>query len=176
VNGALKEIECPVPENLDVRLKSDRVLILPKREERATTADGQQILATVGSKQIVSPQTAAKAAERPEEGRVVAVGPGRRNSLGELVPMETDVGEWVAYEKHSGSLIEIDGVEYLEMWERAVKFDRPSLKLVQFATGVQHPASPKPALPAETPRLDQLVEGDRPSYPPPEIEGACTRR
>ena len=59
---------------------------------------------------IVLPDTAK---EKPQEGRIVAAGPGRRLDSGDLVPLEVKVGDKVLYAKYSGTEVKLDGKEYL---------------------------------------------------------------
>lgn len=59
---------------------------------------------------IVLPDTAK---EKPQEGRVVAAGPGRRLDSGDLVALEVKVGDKVLYAKYSGTEVKLDGKEYL---------------------------------------------------------------
>jgi chaperonin GroES len=63
---------------------------------------------------IIIPDTAR---EKPQEGRVVAVGPGGRDETGKLVPPDVKVGDRVLFGKWSGTEVRIDGVEYLIMKE-----------------------------------------------------------
>ncbi len=63
---------------------------------------------------IIIPDTAK---EKPQEGEVVAVGPGARNEKGELVPLEVKVGDRVLFGKWSGTEVKIDGEELLIMKE-----------------------------------------------------------
>jgi chaperonin GroES len=80
---------------------ADRVVVRPiEREE--TTKGG-----------IVIPDTAK---ERPQEGEVVAVGPGKYED-GKRVPMEVKVGDRVLFAKYGGTEIKIDGDEYLVLRE-----------------------------------------------------------
>ncbi|MBE3549958.1 MAG: Heat shock protein 60 family co-chaperone GroES [Brockia lithotrophica] len=80
---------------------SDRVVVEPlEREER--TAGG-----------IVLPDTAK---EKPQEGRVVAVGPGRYED-GKLVPMEVKVGDRVIFSKYAGTEVKVKDKEYLILRE-----------------------------------------------------------
>jgi len=58
---------------------------------------------------IVLPDTAK---EKPQEGEVVAVGPGKYEK-GERVPMEVKVGDRVIYSKYGGTEVKIEGEEYL---------------------------------------------------------------
>lgn len=60
---------------------------------------------------IVLPETAEK--ERPIKGRVVAVGPGKRNDKGEIMPMSIKVGDIVLFKKYGPDEIEIEGKKYL---------------------------------------------------------------
>jgi chaperonin GroES len=63
---------------------------------------------------IIIPDTAK---EKPQEGRVVAVGPGGRDESGKLLPMDVKVGDRVLFGKWSGTEVKIDSVEYLIMKE-----------------------------------------------------------
>lgn len=60
---------------------------------------------------IVIPDTASK--ERPEQGKVVAVGPGRINLKGQRVPMELKKGDVVLFSKYGPNEVKVDGKEYL---------------------------------------------------------------
>ena len=60
---------------------------------------------------IVIPDTASK--ERPEQGKVVAVGPGRMNLKGQRVPMELKKGDVVLFSKYGPNEVKVDGKEYL---------------------------------------------------------------
>jgi chaperonin GroES len=66
---------------------------------------------------IIIPDTAK---EKPQEGEVVAVGKGKRNDKGELVPLELESGNKILFGKYSGSDIKVDGNEYLIMREDEV--------------------------------------------------------
>lgn len=66
---------------------------------------------------IVLPDTAK---ERPQEGNVVAVGPGRILENGQKVPVEVKVGDRVLYSKYGGTEVKIDGEEYLILSERDI--------------------------------------------------------
>ena len=63
---------------------------------------------------IIIPDTAK---EKPQEGRVVAIGPGGRDENGKLIPIDVKVGDRVLFGKWSGTEVKIDGVEYLIMNE-----------------------------------------------------------
>ena len=80
----------------------DRVLIetMSSAYKEGKTASG-----------IVIPDTAEK--ERPEQGKIVAVGTGKRNEDGKLVPMSVKKGQTVLFSKYGPNEIKVDGKEYL---------------------------------------------------------------
>ena len=80
----------------------DRV-VLTRIDAESKTAGG-----------IIIPDTAK---EKPQEGRVVAIGPGGRDEAGKLIPIDVKVGDRVLFGKWSGTEVKIDGVEYLIMKE-----------------------------------------------------------
>ena len=57
------------------------------------------------------------AKEKPQEGKVIAVGPGKVNDKGERIPLEVKEKDKVLFGKYSGSEIKVDGVEHLIMRE-----------------------------------------------------------
>jgi chaperonin GroES len=63
---------------------------------------------------IIVPDTAK---EKPQEGELIAVGPGRRDEAGKLIPIDVKPGDRVLFGKWSGTEVKIDGVEYLIMNE-----------------------------------------------------------
>jgi chaperonin GroES len=63
---------------------------------------------------IIIPDTAK---EKPQEGEVVAVGPGARNEQGALVPLDVKAGDHILFGKWSGTEVKIDGEELLIMKE-----------------------------------------------------------
>ena len=81
---------------------NDRVLVL-RIEESKKTVWG-----------IFIPDTAK---EKPQEGKVVAVGPGKLNENGERIPLEVKENDRVLFGKYAGSEVKIDGVEHLIMRE-----------------------------------------------------------
>lgn len=83
----------------------DRVVVRPTPREE-TTRGG-----------IVLPDTAK---EKPQEGKVIAVGPGRVSDEGKLVPPEVKEGDTVIYAKHSGTEIRLDNEDYLILSERDI--------------------------------------------------------
>jgi chaperonin GroES len=84
---------------MNVKPLSDHILIEPIKEEEKTKAG------------IFLPETASK--ERSEEGKVVAVGPGKKNEKGEITPIYVKVGDKVLFTKYGPSEIKVDGKEYL---------------------------------------------------------------
>ena len=87
---------------MNIKPLGDRVLLqsLSKEEREGKSASG-----------IIIPDTAEK--ERPEEGRVVAVGPGKMSDEGKLIPMNVQVGQRVLFSKYGPNEIKVDGKEYL---------------------------------------------------------------
>lgn len=63
---------------------------------------------------IIIPDTAK---ERPQEGRVIAVGPGRTNDEGKRITLEVKKGDTILYGKYSGTEVKIEGKEYLILRE-----------------------------------------------------------
>ena len=63
---------------------------------------------------IIIPDTAQ---EKPQQGEVIAVGPGGRDEAGKLIPLDVKVGDRVLFGKWSGTEVKLDGVEYLIMKE-----------------------------------------------------------
>ena len=66
---------------------------------------------------IIIPDTAK---EKPQEGEVVAVGPGARDESGKLVPLDVKAGDRILFGKWSGTEVKIDGQDYLIMKESDV--------------------------------------------------------
>ena len=60
---------------------------------------------------ILLPETAEK--ERPEQGRVIAVGPGRKTSSGKIIPLEVKPGQKVLFTKYGPNEIKVEEKEYL---------------------------------------------------------------
>jgi chaperonin GroES len=74
-------------------------LIVKRIDEDETTAGG-----------IIIPDTAK---EKPQQGTVIAAGPGRRDDNGNLVAVEVQKGDRVLFSKYSGSEVNLDGEEHL---------------------------------------------------------------
>ena len=83
----------------------DRVLVKPSDREEQTKSG------------LVLPDTAQ---ERPQEGSVVAVGPGRMTDDGKRVPLELKAGDKVVYSKFAGTEYSDDGEDYLILAERDI--------------------------------------------------------
>ena len=84
----------------------DRIVVRANESE-ATTASG-----------LVIPDTAK---EKPQQGEVLAVGPGRRSEqTGEVIPLGIGVGDTVVYSKYGGTEITIDGEDLLILTSRDV--------------------------------------------------------
>jgi chaperonin GroES len=66
---------------------------------------------------IIIPDTAK---EKPQEGEIVAVGPGGRDETGKLTPLDVKVGDRILFGKWSGTEVKIDGEDYLIMKESDV--------------------------------------------------------
>src|SRR5690606_12115904 len=66
---------------------------------------------------IIIPDTAK---EKPQEGEIVAVGPGGRDETGKLVPLDVKAGDRILFGKWSGTEVKIDGEDYLIMKESDV--------------------------------------------------------
>jgi chaperonin GroES len=86
---------------MDKQIKplSDHVLIEPLRQEEKTKSG------------IFLPDTAEK--ERPEQGRVVAVGPGKKTEDGKVIPLEVKAGDVVLFTKYGPQEVKVEGKEYL---------------------------------------------------------------
>jgi chaperonin GroES len=66
---------------------------------------------------VILPDTAK---EKPQEGLIIAVGPGRKTDKGEIIKIDLKVGDKVIYSKYSGSEIKLEGKEYLIVSEKDV--------------------------------------------------------
>ena len=84
---------------MQIKPLSDHILIEPVSVEEKTKAG------------IFLPQSSDK--ERPEQGKVVAVGPGKLAKTGERIAIEIKVGDTVLFSKYGPNEIKIDGKEYL---------------------------------------------------------------
>jgi chaperonin GroES len=84
---------------MNLKPLDDRILVRPQEAEEMTVSG------------IVIPDTAK---EKPQQGEVLAVGPGRRSEqTGAIIPMDVKVGDIVVYSKYGGTEIVIDGEDLL---------------------------------------------------------------
>ena len=90
---------------MKIRPLHDRVIVKRVEQERKSTGG------------IVIPDTAA---EKPDQGEVIAVGPGKRNDEGKREPLDVKVGDRILFGKYSGSTVKIEGTEYLVMREEDI--------------------------------------------------------
>jgi chaperonin GroES len=81
----------------------DNRVIVTRVEEEQRTAGG-----------IIIPDTAK---EKPQKGKIVAVGPGKRDDKGKRIPLEVKNGDRILFSKYAGTEIKIDGVEHIFMKE-----------------------------------------------------------
>jgi chaperonin GroES len=87
---------------MKIRPMNDRILVVRVEEEKKTAGG------------IIIPDTAK---EKPQEGKVVAAGPGKMGEDGKRIPMEVKKGDRVLFAKYAGSEIKVDGVEQIFMRE-----------------------------------------------------------
>ena len=90
---------------MKIRPLQDRVIVRRIEEEEKTKGG------------IIIPDTAK---EKPQEGKVVAVGKGKLNEDGKVVPLDVKVNDRILFGKYSGSEINIDGEEHLIMREEDI--------------------------------------------------------
>ncbi|MDG1846856.1 MAG: co-chaperone GroES [Acidimicrobiales bacterium] len=91
---------------MNLHPREDRIVVRPGESEE-TTASG-----------LVIPDTAK---EKPQQGEVLAVGPGKRSEqTGELIPVDVEVGDTVVYAKYGGTEISSSGEELLILSARDV--------------------------------------------------------
>jgi chaperonin GroES len=87
---------------MDIRPLHDRIIV-ERLEEETKTAGG-----------IIIPDTAK---EKPQQGKVIAVGKGKRTEDGKLLPLDVKVGDKILFGKYAGTEIKIEGQEFLMMRE-----------------------------------------------------------
>jgi chaperonin GroES len=90
---------------MKIRPLNDRVMVL-RVEEQEKTSGG-----------IIIPDTAK---EKPQQGKVIAVGPGKVDEKGKRMGMDVKEGDRILFGKYSGNEIKIDGVEHLIMREEDI--------------------------------------------------------
>ena len=84
---------------MNIKPLSDHILIEPIKGEEKTKAG------------ILLPETAQK--EKPEQGRVIATGPGKKTGAGKIIPLEVKPGDTVLFTKYSPNEIKVEDNEYL---------------------------------------------------------------
>ena len=90
---------------MSLRPLHDRVIV-KRRDQETKTASG-----------IVIPESAA---EKPDQGEVLAVGPGKRDSDGKRIEPDLKVGERVLFGKYSGQQVKVDGTDLLVLREEDI--------------------------------------------------------
>ena len=90
---------------MKIRPLHDRVIVKRIEEERRSAGG------------IVIPDTAA---EKPDQGEIVAVGKGKKDDNGKLIPIDVKVGDRVLFGKYSGQTVKVKGDELLVMREEDV--------------------------------------------------------
>ena len=89
---------------MDLKLKplADRLVVEPTERDEVTASG------------IYVPETAK---EKPQEGKVVAAGPGRKDDDGKRIPMDVEKGDRVLYAKYAGTEVKLEGNKYLILKE-----------------------------------------------------------
>ena len=90
---------------MNLKPLGDRLLVKPIEQEEKTASG------------IILPETAK---EKPQEGEVLAVGPGGRKEDGSRIAMDVEAGNRVLYAKYAGTEVKMDGVKYLILRESDV--------------------------------------------------------
>jgi chaperonin GroES len=90
---------------LKLKPLADRLVVEPIEREEMTSSG------------IYVPETAK---EKPQEGKVIAVGPGRKDDQGERIPMDVAKGDRVLYAKYSGTEVKLEDKKYLILKESDV--------------------------------------------------------
>ncbi len=87
---------------MNLKPLGDRVVIKPAEQDEQTKSG------------LFLPETAK---EKPQQGTVIAAGPGARKETGERIAMDVNVNDTVLYAKYAGTTIKLDGNEYLILKE-----------------------------------------------------------
>jgi chaperonin GroES len=87
---------------LNLKPLADRLVVEPVEREEVTASG------------IILPETAK---EKPQEGIIVAVGPGRKDDDGDRIPMDVALGDKVLYAKYAGTEVKLDDKKYLILKE-----------------------------------------------------------
>jgi chaperonin GroES len=91
--------------SLNLKPLGDRLIVEPIEQEEVTASG------------IVLPETAK---EKPQQGKVLAVGPGRRDEAGKRIEMDVEEGDTVLFAKYAGTEVKLDGKKYLILKESDV--------------------------------------------------------
>jgi chaperonin GroES len=89
---------------LDLKPLGDRVIVEPTEKDEETFAGGALVL----------PETAR---EKPQQGKIIAAGPGKKDDKGRRIPMDVEEGQRVLYAKYGGTEIKIGGTKLLILKE-----------------------------------------------------------
>jgi chaperonin GroES len=90
---------------MNLRPLHDRIIV-KRLDQETKTASG-----------IVIPDAAA---EKPDQGEVLAIGPGKRSDKGDLMPLDVKVGDRVLFGKYAGQTVKVEGQELLVMREEDI--------------------------------------------------------
>jgi len=90
---------------MNLRPLNDRIVVEPLEQEEQTSSG------------LYLPETAK---EKPQQGKVVAAGPGARDDAGKLIAMDVAEGDVVLFAKYAGTEVKMDGKKYLIMKENDV--------------------------------------------------------
>ena len=90
---------------MNLRPLHDRVIV-KRLDQETKTASG-----------IVIPDNAA---EKPDQGEILAVGPGKRNDKGDVSPLSVQIGDRVLFGKYSGQTVKVDGEDLMVMREEDI--------------------------------------------------------
>lgn len=90
---------------MNLKPLGDRIVVEPIEQEEQTALG------------IFLPETAK---EKPQQGKVIAAGPGVRKETGERIDMDVKVGDKVLYARYAGTSVKLDGKEYLILKESDV--------------------------------------------------------
>ena len=90
---------------MNLKPLGDRVVVLPDEQDDQTTSG------------LFLPETAK---EKPQQGKIVAAGPGSRKENGDRIPLDVKIEDTVLYAKYAGTTIKLEGQEYLILKETDV--------------------------------------------------------
>jgi len=90
---------------INLKPLEDRILVEPIERDQMTASG------------IILPETAK---EKPQEGRVLAAGPGRRDEEGNRIPMDVTVGDRILYARYAGTEVKVEGQKLLILRESDV--------------------------------------------------------